>query len=188
MIQAILQFQFVINLSDKGVIDPEFKPIQLVFNNDRFSEENFKDLIEEADVYTVFYQHTTGIKRIEGDFSNQFFGRLKLTPFQVISYFKQEKDGSQFLTISLYELDDELEIFQELIDIMAEKLDALFPLLMRAVYSKKLTLIDKANTNIRGQLKLSMFQITRLSNLEKLQKVGLIFRDQHRIEDRKSVV
>ena len=26
MIQAILQFQFVINLSDKGVIDPEFKP------------------------------------------------------------------------------------------------------------------------------------------------------------------
>ncbi len=41
MIQAVLSFQFVLKKGDSGVIEAEFNPICLVFNNKAFNRENF---------------------------------------------------------------------------------------------------------------------------------------------------
>ncbi|MHA1337146.1 MAG: hypothetical protein ACTSPW_15630, partial [Promethearchaeota archaeon] len=129
MIQAILSFQFVLNQKETGEIEPEFKPIKLIFKSldgQNYTKENYSDLINQNDIFAIFYQHTTGIYGVSGAYGNFYMGRLKKTPYQVVSYFRQEEDRSQFLTISIFDLDDEVEIYEDLIKSMAKKLDVLF--------------------------------------------------------------
>ena len=100
MIQGILTFQFKLNQNETtGEINPEFSPIQLVFSNKKFDENNFSGLIIENDIFSNFYAHTVGIYSTKYGFSNFYTGRLKETPYQVYSYFKQLNDGTQYLTI-----------------------------------------------------------------------------------------
>ena len=109
MIQSICTFQFKLNQNETtGEIDPEFSPIQLVFNNEKFKEDDFSELIIENDIFATFYQHTTGIFGMKYGFSNFYTGRLKETPYKVLSYFKQLADGTQYLAMSIFELDDEI--------------------------------------------------------------------------------
>ncbi|MFO8019227.1 MAG: hypothetical protein R6U96_11365 [Promethearchaeia archaeon] len=181
MIQAILTYQFILNQNEEtGEIEPEFRPLQLIFNNDAFSENDYSDLIVENDIFAIFYQHTTGIYGVSGDYSNFYSGRLKETPYQVFSYFKQTDDGSQFLAISLFELDDDVEIFEKILKDMADKLDTTFETLLRAKNSRELSLITKTNEKLKEQLKFTEFQVKRLSNLDKLQKAALIFHSDER--------
>ena len=185
MIQGILTFQFILNQRDTGEIEPEFKPIQLEFRkgeDKKFSKEDYSELIDHDDIFGIFYQHTTGIYGIKGGFSNFYAGRLKETPFQVISFFKQELDGSQFLALSVFELDDDIEMYEELIKKMAQKLDVLFETLIRAKSSRQLNVISNVNERIENELKLTIFQIDRLSKLAKLQKAALIFSSNERLE------
>ncbi|MGV9198697.1 MAG: hypothetical protein ACOC4M_07635 [Promethearchaeia archaeon] len=183
MIQAILSYQFVLNQNEAtGEIEPEFRPLQLVFNNDDFSEEDYSDLIVENDIFAIFYQHTTGIYGVSGDYSNFYSGRLKETPYQVFSYFKQTDDGSQFLAISIFELDDDIEIFEKIIKDLANKLNTTFETLLRARNSRQLSLITKTNEKLEEQIKFTIFQVERLSNLDKLQKAALIFHSDERMK------
>ncbi|MGV9205895.1 MAG: hypothetical protein ACOC44_17935 [Promethearchaeia archaeon] len=183
MIQAILSYQFVLNQNETtGEIEPEFRPLQLVFNNDDFSEEDYSDLIVENDIFAIFYQHTTGIYGVSGDYSNFYSGRLKETPYQVFSYFKQTDDGSQFLAISIFELDDDIEIFEKIIRDLANKLNTTFETLLRARNSRQLSLITKTNEKLEEQIKFTIFQVERLSNLDKLQKAALIFHSDERMK------
>ncbi len=182
MIKGILSFQFVFHLNDAGVIEPEIRPLQLVFQDKKYNKNNYSDLLVINDLFTVFYQHTTGAKKSEGAFTNFFMGRLKKTAYEIVSYFREENDGTQFLTILIFELDDETEIFMDLIKNMASKLDSIFPALLRAANSRNLSLIETTNTELREQIKLTMFHIERLSNLDKLQKVGLIFSNEARLD------
>jgi hypothetical protein len=116
LIQAILTFQFKLNQNEEtGEINPEFSPIQLVFQNDQFTEENYGELIQVNDIFSTFYSHTTGITGMKYGYSNFYEGRLKETPYQIVSYFKQLADGTQYLAISLFELDDDIELFEDLI-------------------------------------------------------------------------
>lgn len=182
MIQAILTYQFVLNQNETtGEIEPEFRPLQLIFNNDDFSEDDYSDLIVENDIFAIFYQHTTGIYGVSGDYSNFYSGRLKESPYQVLSYFKQTDDGSQFLAISIFELDDDIEIFEKIIKDLANKLNTTFETLLRAKNSRQLSLITKTNEKLEEQLKFTIFQVERLSNLDKLQKVALIFHSDERM-------
>ena len=134
MIQGILTFQFVLNQKETGEIEPEFRPIQIVFRDDEdyFTKENYSELIDENDIFATFYQHTTGIIGATKIISNFYTGRLKETPYQIYSYFRQEADGSQFLSVSIFELDDEVELFEELIKDLAKRLDVIYPTLVRA--------------------------------------------------------
>ncbi|GAG55138.1 unnamed protein product, partial [marine sediment metagenome] len=123
MIQGILTFKFNLNQNETtGEINPEFSPIQLVFSNKKFEENDFSGLIIENDIFANFYQHTVGILNPKYGFSNYYTGHLKETPYQVYSYFKQLADGTQYLTISMFELDDEIELFEDLIKDMAKRL------------------------------------------------------------------
>ena len=184
MIQGILTFQFVLNQKETGEIEPEFRPIQIVFREDEnhFTKENFSELLDENDIFATFYQHTTGIIGSTKVISNFYTGRLKDTPYQIFSYFKQESDGSQFLTVTLFELDDEIELFEELIKDLAKRLDVIFPTLIRAQNSRQISLISNINIRIANELKFTLFQIERLSRLDKLQKVALIFNTEERVK------
>ena len=45
MIQAILTFQFVLNEKENGDIEPEFRPIQHIFNEEGYTSEDYSKLI-----------------------------------------------------------------------------------------------------------------------------------------------
>ncbi len=182
MIQGILTFQFKINQKETGEIEPEFDPIQLVFRDEEYDAENFSELLIENDIFAIFYQHTTGLFGVKYSYSNFYTGRLKETPYQVISYFKQVADGTQYLVISVFELDDEIEIFEDLIKEMGNRLDTIFDKLTRAKNSKQLSLIENINIRLKNEIKFTIFQVDRLSNLDKLQKVGLIYNSDERLK------
>ncbi|MFX0040056.1 MAG: hypothetical protein ACFFCY_15820 [Promethearchaeota archaeon] len=182
MIQGILTFQFKINQKETGEIEPEFEPIQLVFREDDFDESNFSELLVENDIFALFYQHTTGLFGVKYSYSNFYEGRLKETPYQVVSYFKQVADGTQYLAISIFELDDEIEIFEDLVKEMGNRLDVIFDKLTRARNSKQLSLIENINIRLKNEIKFTIFQVDRLSNLDKLQKAALIYNSNERLK------
>ncbi len=182
MIQGILTFQFKINQKETGEIEPEFEPIQLIFREDKYDEENFSELFAQNDIFAIFYQHTTGLSGVKYSYSNFYEGRLKETPYQVISYFKQVADGTQYLALSIFELDDEIEIFEDLIKTMGTRLDTIFDKLTRARNSKQLSLIENINIRLKNEIKFTIFQVDRLSNLDKLQKAALIYNSPERLK------
>lgn len=182
MIQSILTFQFKINQKETGEIEPEFAPIQMIFREERFDEDNFSELLNDNDLFAIFYQHTTGLFGVKYSYSNFYTGRLKETPFQVISYFKQVADGTQYLAMSIFELDDEIEIFEDLIKDMGNRLDTIFDKLTRAKSSKQVSLIENINIRLKNEIKFTIFQVDRLSNLDKLQKVALIYNSEERMK------
>ncbi len=182
MIQGILTFQFILNQKETGEIEPEFKPIKLEFHNDKFSEKNYAQLIVQNDVFAIFYQHTTGVTAGKGAFGNFYSGRLKATPYQVISHYRQEADSSQYLTIAVFELDDELDIFQEIIEKMGQRLEPTFESLAKAKNLRQLNIIEKLVSKIEGELKFSIFKVDRLARLDKIQKAALIFHSEERIK------
>ncbi len=182
MIQGILTFQFILNQKETGEIEPEFKPIKLEFHNDKFSDKSYSELIVMNDIFAIFYQHTTGVSAGKGSFGNFYSGRLKATPYQVISYYRQEADGSQFLTFAIFELDDELDIFQEIIEKMGQRLEPTFESLAKAKNLRQLNIIEKLITKIEGELKFSIFKVDRLARLDKIQKAALIFHGEERIK------
>lgn len=182
MIQGILTFQFKINQKETGEIEPEFAPIQLIFREEQFEEDNFSELLADNDLFAIFYQHTTGLYGVKYSYSNFYTGRLKETPYQVISYFKQVADGTQYLAMSIFELDDEIEIFEDLIKDMGNRLDTIFDKLTRAKSSKQVSLIENINIRLKNEIKFTIFQVDRLSNLDKLQKVALIYNSEERLK------
>ncbi len=182
MIQGILNFQFILNQEESGEIEPEFRPIKLIFHNKKFNESNYTELISTNDIFGIFYQHTTGIFKDKGAFSNFYTGRLKETPYQVVSYYRQESDSSKYITIAFFELDDEVEIFQDLINTMAKRLLLIFKKLININPLKQISLLEKIHSKIESELKFTIFQIDRLSQLDKLQKASLIFHSDERLK------
>jgi len=184
MIQGILSLQFVLNQTPDGGISPEFRPIQVVFKEgeERFSKDNYSELLAENDIFATFYQHTTGLHGTSGAVSNFITGRLKETPYQVYSYYRQETAGAQFLTISLFEIDDEIELYEDMINDLASRLDVIYQNLLRAQDSKQISMISNINIRLANELKFTLFQIERLSRLDKLQKVALIYNSPERLK------
>ena len=66
MIKAILTFQFVLNQKSTGEVIPEFKVVQLLFNNKEFNEENYSELVTQNDIFSIFYNHTTSVHELTG--------------------------------------------------------------------------------------------------------------------------
>ncbi len=182
MIQGILSFEFLLNQKETGEIEPEFRPIELVFSDNQFTVENYGELIDVNDLFAVFYTHTTGIYELSAGYSNFYTGKLKETPYQIISYYKQVKGGYHFITITCFELDDEIELYNNLIEDLAPRLDENLEKIRQAENTRKLNLIDNLHIRLRNELKYTIFQIERLSNLTKLQKAALIYNSIERIK------
>jgi len=180
LIQAIFCFQFIINEEEQGRIEPELQPLRMIFNNKEFSEENYTDLLAINDIYGIFYFQTVGTISEQGLFGNFYMGRLRKTPYQVISYFLQDAEGRRFITIAVFELDDELEIFDDVIKDLGKKLDDILPDLGKTNPMRQIILYEKLITQLEYELKFALFQIDRLSRLDKLQKIALIFHSEER--------
>ena len=174
MIQGILSYQFILEKGESGVFKPQFKPVCLIFNNKKFSRNAYSELIDEMDLFAIFYQHTTGITETTGDANRFYVGRLKQTSYQVISIFLQDSLENQFLTLSIFELDDEIGIFEEQIKEVAIKIEPLY----EEYEKKKGVLLDK----IESEFKFTIFQVDRLTELDKLQKVALIYQNDERLK------
>jgi hypothetical protein len=182
MIEAILTFEFVLTQKSTGEVEPEFKPLALLFENQDFSEKNLSELLATSDLFSILYHHTTSVREITGGFSNFYEGRLKETPYQVSSYFKQEESGTQYLATLLFTLDDDLGIYEDIIKELGKKLEYLFETFETAKKTNQVSLISKIHANFETELKYAIFQIKRLTNLDKLQKAALIFNSYERIE------
>ncbi|MFX0138170.1 MAG: hypothetical protein ACFFDN_31290, partial [Candidatus Hodarchaeota archaeon] len=182
MIQAILTFQFILNERENGDIEPEFRPIQHIFNEEGYSDDDYSRLIVENDIFAVFYQHTTSVHEISGAYSNFYRGRLKETAFQVMSYFKQVADGAQFLTLLIFSLSDEIDLFEKIVKLMSIRLDSVYESYEKAKTTNQISLLSNIKTRLENELKFAVFQIDRLSNLDKLQKAALIFNSEERLK------
>lgn len=182
MIEAILTFEFVLIQKPTGEVEPQFKPLALVFEDENYSEDNLSDLIARSDLFSILYHHTTSTREIMGGFSNYYEGRLKETPFQVSSYFKQEESGTQYLTILLFSLNEDLGVYEDIIRLLSKKMDYLFETFETAKKTNQISLISRINDNIKAELKYTTFQIKRLINLDKIQKCALIFNSNERLE------
>jgi len=175
MIQAILSYRFVLTPGENDIIEPEFKPVCLVFNNKQYTRDNYSAMVSKLDLFALFYQQTTGIASETGAFSSYHVARLKNTPFQVMSHLRQDAQENQFLTLAVFDLDDEVEIFEEILKKMGAKLEELF---VEFISRNFLTIIPK----IESEFEFVVFQVNRLSELDKLQKVALIFQSEERIK------
>lgn len=182
MIEAILTFEFVLIQKATGEVKPDFKPIVLTFENKEFSEQNFSELITTSDLFSILYHHTTSIHEIVGGFSNFYEGRLKETPYQVSSYFMQAESGTQYLTLLLFTLDEDLGKYEDIIKNLSKKMFYLFETFETSKKTNQVSIISKINDNIKNELKYTIFQIKRLTNLDKIQKTALIFNNYQRLE------
>ena len=182
MIQGILTFQFVLNPEDVRDIFPHFQAIELLFQEKKYDESYFADLITDKDIYALLYQHTTGVFKDMGEQSTFYIGHLNDTPYQVISFFIQVETGAQYIAFSLFENEDDIELYDKLIRDMAKKLEHLFISFEKAKETQQLSLLSNIRTRITQVLKFAFFQIDRLSNLDKLQKAALIFSNEDRLK------
>jgi len=182
MIEAILTFEFVLIQKPTGEVEPEFKPICYIFEDKDFSEQNLSELLATSDLFSILYHHTTSVREIAGGFSNIYEGRLKETPFQVSSYFKQEESGTQYLATLIFTLDDDIGIYEDIIKELAKRLEYLFETYETAKKTNQVSLLSKIDSNFQNELKYTIFQIKRLTSLDKLQKAGLIFNSYERLE------
>jgi len=179
MVITITIFQFELNQDETGDIEPEFK--NLVSEMPETDKKiNLNDLITENDKYRLFYNHTTGLdfKRRERMIKNFILGRLKETPYKVLSYYHHEVDETQYLILALFALDEEIELYEGVFYLMCEKLGKIFNKLAKS--SKTAQILREIETEMLNQVKFALFQIERLTNLTKIQKIALIFSSYER--------
>ncbi len=180
MVICINIYKFELNPTSSGDIEPEFKLL-----SSEFAEES-KDLKPEDmattnDLFSILFHHSTGMSFGKRDDSKNFFvGRLKEKPFKVISYFRQEIDESQYLTIAFFKLDEEVELFERNIHNLATELNKSYLKLAQGNL-KDVNFILEMKKEMRSKISFTNFQIERLSNLDKVQKVALIYSSPERV-------
>ena len=173
-------YRFELNPSAEGEIEPEFNLIASQAAQDA-AISDLKSLISLNDLFAIFYNHTTGAsaKKQDADEKNYFVGRLKDTPYKVISYYRQEVDQTQYLAISFFKLDEDAELFEGLVRSLGAKLDAQYLRLAQGNL-KDIKFVTNIKETMEGDIKFTLFQIARLSNLDKIQKIALIYASPER--------
>ncbi len=182
MVIAIVVYKFELNPSKDGEIEPEFTIL-----TSQIAEEhagvNLRKVAATNDLFGIFFAHTAGSttgKQKAQETKNFFVGRLKETPYKVISYYRQEIDQSQYMTLTIFKLEEDAEIYEGLIRMLAGKLDEQFMRLAKGNL-KDINFITSVKQALDNELKFTIFQIGRLGNLEKIQKVALIYASPERL-------
>ena len=174
-------FQFELNESDLGEIEPEF--MNILSETPDSLQADLDDLISTNDRFRLFFNHTTGMKmkRRGRSIKNFIIGRLKESPYKILSYYYKTESESQFLSIALFDRDVEIEVYESIFYQLTERLTPVFEKIGTGKI-RNVQALDVIERDMRNDLKYAIFQIERLSNLSKLQKVGLIFSSFPRME------
>lgn len=181
MINAIICFKFVLAEDEEKVI-PRFDEVIKLIHDKKLKEAHISELITVDDLFGLFYQHTTGLFSDQENFSNFHTGRLKSTSFRISSHYHQVNEDNQFITISFFDLNDEIEIFEDFVKNMNRNLEKLFRDYIKFTALKRIDDLLKVKENIESEMKLAIFQIERLANLDKIQKAALIFQSDERLK------
>jgi len=181
MVIAIVVYKFELNQTENGEIEPQFKIIASSKNDD-YKSLDITQIINVDDQYGLFFNHTTGLsfKKKDAQAQNFFIGRLKQSPYKVISFFHQEMDDSQYLCISYFKTDEEVELYEGIIHTFAEKLKGIFAKMMKGNFKDR-HFLNQIESEMQKEIKFTLFQIDRLANLAKIQKIGLIFSSPERV-------
>jgi len=181
MVITITIYQFELNQDETGDIEPEFRNLISEMPETGKEKPDLNDLISENDKYRLFYNHTTGLdfKKRERMIKNFILGRLKESPYKVLSYYNHEVDETQNLLLELFALDEDVELYEGVFYMMCEKLSKIFNDLAKS--SKSAQILRETESKMLNQVKFALFQIERLSNLTKIQKIALIFSNYERI-------
>jgi len=178
MVVGVIVYKFELNVDDQGEIEPEFKVLcsELV---EEFANKSLYEILSLNDLFSIYYNHTAGYKRGfqksgEEITSNFFIGRLKEAPYEVISYFKESIDESQYLTITIFKVEEDFELFEDITQILAGKMDVIFEKIAKGNI-KSVSFMKSIEEEMKQSIRFTLFQIERLSNLTKTQKVGLLY-------------
>ena len=185
MVVGIGVYSFELNIDDSGEVKPEFR--QLSYEpSEEFKDINVKDVLKSDDLFKIFYDQTTvtaqnkeeteGKKDGETPQKKPLLGKIKGAPYKVISNFHQQSlDNAQYLTIAIFHLDDDVDLFEEIMGILAQRIPKVY-LRIAQENIKNAQVWESVETDMLMELKYAVFQIERLANLTKVQKVGLIYR------------
>lgn len=178
MVVGIIVYQFELSVDESGEIEPNFKELASEFV-DEFKEMPMYEIISINDLFSIYYSHTTGARAgFEGEkktkMRNFFVGRLKESPYQVISYFREGLGGKHYMTISIFKMTEDSERFESIVHVLAGKMDVTLDRMAKGNL-KSIAFVQKIEKAIKSDIKYAIFQIERLTNLSKRQKVGLLY-------------
>jgi hypothetical protein len=179
--RGIIIFQFELNESVLGEIEPEF--VNILSETPDSLQTDLDDLISTNDRFRLFFNHTTGMtmKRRGRSIKNFIIGRLKESPYKILSYYYKTESEAQFLSIALFNKDVEVEVYESIFYQLTEHLASSFEKI-GAGNIRNVQALSDIERSMKNDLKYAIFQIERLTNLSKLQKVGLIFSSFPRME------
>ncbi|MHA1339714.1 MAG: hypothetical protein ACTSRZ_06170 [Promethearchaeota archaeon] len=178
MVVGVVVYKFELNLDDQGEIEPEFR-ILCSELTEEYEKTPLYEIISLNELFSIYYNHTAGYKRgfhksKQETSSNFFVGRLKEAPYKVISYFKESIDEGHYLTITIFKIDEDSELFEDIIQILAGKMDVIFDKMAKG-NMRSISFVKGIEQEMKQEIRRTLFQIERLSNLTKTQKVGLLY-------------
>lgn len=173
-------YKFEVNPDEEGNIEPEFVLVTSRLNK-QFSGST-SSIVSEDDLYGIFFNHTTSeASRAEGDTRlNLLHARLKSTPYKVITAYHQEEDESQYLAVVAFQLSESPETYESIVVQMNSRLKAQFHALATGNL-RDAAFVDGVKKEMEKELEFAEFQMERLANLDKTQKVALIYSTPDRI-------
>ncbi|GAB4324311.1 MAG: hypothetical protein Kow0069_29870 [Promethearchaeota archaeon] len=172
-------YKFNLNQSATGEIEPEF---QLLASQSKVEQR--KDVISANDLYGLFFNHTSGLlfKSPEERGESVLVQRLKETPYKIVSEYYQAADESQYLTITAFRLDEDAELVEPILRQMGKVLRAEVFDALAIGDAGDLSFHARVQEKLENLLKFYSFQVDRSSNLDKLQKVALIYATPDRLQ------
>ena len=174
MVVGVVVYKFELAVDEDNEIQPEFKVLYKDITLD-YQEMELQEIITLNDLFSIFYTHTAGSRgSATSNKGNFFIGRLKESNYRVISYFKESIDDSLYLTITIFTPNEDSDRFEDIITILSGKMDLIFKKMAKG-NMRSATFSRNIDDEIKSNIKFALFQIDRLTNLTKIQKVGLLY-------------
>ncbi|MBD3352255.1 MAG: hypothetical protein GF364_12280 [Candidatus Lokiarchaeota archaeon] len=178
MVVGVVVYEFKLDIDDENEIEPEFKVLHHELTEDS-KDLNIYEIISINDLFSIFYNHTAGSRGAldagrKGSSSNFFIGRLKESQYAVISYFRESLDDRHFMTMGVFGPNDDVDRYEDTISLLAGKMDVTFDKMSKGNL-RSASFVKSIEDEIKENIRFALFQMDRLTNLTKTQKVGLIY-------------
>ncbi|WP_457557502.1 hypothetical protein [Candidatus Harpocratesius sp.] len=175
MVIGIITYQFDLNQTEMGEIEPKFRIVARSHGMD-YEGEQIEKLISKQEKFRLFYEHTAGYssKTHNNKVSSTISGRLKDSSYKFLSHYQKTDNNLQFLTVALFEWNTELEIVENLFQMFVSRLETKFDSISLSEL-RNFQASTKIQNGILEEIKFCAFQMDRFNNLTKLQKAALIF-------------
>ncbi|MHA1341189.1 MAG: hypothetical protein ACTSRZ_14400 [Promethearchaeota archaeon] len=180
MVIGVGLYKFELNMTERGEITPDFE-LKRAEMSDFYKGKSLNDFINSNEKFKIYYSLTTGSSLIEEPpkkltKENILFeyGRLKNHPYHYMATYRKSIDENEYIIISLFTLDEDFLIYEDILKTLTIRMDAIFTEIAQSNL-KNIDVVTNINNKIELELKFVLFQMDRLANLTKEQKVALIY-------------